>query len=276
MSLLSATEDEFTVHLTNFSGPFDLLLQLISKHKLDVTEVALSKVTDEFVAHIRAMQAAKGATAWDLDQTSSFIVVAATLLDLKAARLLPQGEVEDAEDLALLEARDLLFARLLQYRAFKIVSRWLAQTLDAQARRHPRPGGLEERFASLLPEVELDGFADIIAVLAGRALTPKDPPLVSLEHLHAPLVSVREQAEEIVRRLREHTALTFRALTDGADRIVVVARFLALLELFREKAVSFEQLTPLGELTVRWLGADVDAARIGAEFDETKTQESPE
>lgn len=271
MSLLSATE-EFTVHLSNFSGPFDLLLQLISKHKLDVTEVALSQVTDEFVAHIRQLQASQGATAWDLDQTSSFVVVAATLLDLKAARLLPQGELEDAEDLALLEARDLLFARLLQYRAFKIVSAWIQQTLDVQARRHPRPGGLEERFAGLLPEVELDGFAEVIAVLAGRALTPKDPPLVGLEHLHAPLVSVREQAEEILRRLREHQTLTFRTLVaDAADRLVVVARFLALLELFREKAVGFEQLTPLGELTVRWLGAEVDAERIGAEFDETTT-----
>ncbi|MCB0912217.1 MAG: segregation/condensation protein A [Propionibacteriaceae bacterium] len=269
MSLLSAQE-EFTVHLTNFSGPFDLLLQLISRHKLDVTEVALSQVTDEFVAHIRQMQASQGTGAWDLDQTSSFIVVAATLLDLKAARLLPQGEVEDADDLALLEARDLLFARLLQYRAFKIVSGWISATLTAQARRHPRPGGLEERFAGLLPEVELDGFADVIAVLAGRALTPKDPPLVALEHLHAPLVSVREQAEEIVRRLHEHQTLTFRALVaDAADRLVVVARFLALLELFREKAVGFEQLTPLGELTVRWLGTEVDAERIGAEFDET-------
>ncbi|MCA0296804.1 MAG: segregation/condensation protein A [Actinobacteria bacterium] len=269
--------EEFTVHLTNFSGPFDLLLQLISKHKLDVTEVALSQVTDDFVAHIKHAQATQGSTWWDLDQTSSFIVVAATLLDLKAARLLPQGEVDDLEDLALLEARDLLFARLLQYRAFKLVSAWIAETLDTQARRHPRPGGLEERFAKLLPEVELDGFADVIAVLAGRALTPKEPPQVSLAHLHNPLVSVREQAEEIVRRLREHHAITFRALTaDAADRLVVVARFLALLELFREKAVSFEQLTPLGELTVRWLGAEVDADAIGAEFDETVTQEAAE
>jgi segregation and condensation protein A len=276
VSPLPANE-EFTVHLTNFSGPFDLLLQLISKHKLDVTEVALSQVTDEFVAHIKHAQAAQGATWWDLDQTSSFLVVAATLLDLKAARLLPQGEVEDAEDLALLEARDLLFARLLQYRAFKLVSAWLGQTLDTQARRHARPGGLEERFATLLPDVELGGFAEIIAVLAGRALTPKAPPQVSLAHLHAPLVSVREQAEEIVRRLREHHAISFRALTaDAADRLVVVARFLALLELFREQAVTFEQLTPLGELTVRWLGAEVDADAIGAEFDETTSQEAPE
>jgi len=274
VSPLPATE-EFTVHLSNFSGPFDLLLQLISKHKMDVTEVALSQVTDEFVAHIRAAQLSQGASSWDLDQTSSFIVVAATLLDLKAARLLPQGEVDDEEDLALLEARDLLFARLLQYRAFKLVSAWIAETLGQQARRHPRPGGLEERFAGLLPDVELSGFTDVIAAYAGRALTPRDAPQVQLTHLHLPLVSVREQAELIVGRLREHPTMTFRALTaDADDRLVVVARFLALLELFRDRAVTFEQLTPLGELTVRWLGAEVDATLIGSEFDETQAQES--
>jgi len=261
----------FTVNLANFTGPFDLLLQLISRHKLDVTEVALSQVTDDFVAHLKAArtQPADAAGAWwDLDQSSSFIVIAATLLDLKAARLLPSGEVDDADDLALLEARDLLFARLLAYRAFKQVSAWFAETLGTQARRHPRPGGLEEQFAKLLPEVELGGFADIIAVYAGRAMTPTAPVAVPMEHLHLPLVSVREQAEEIVLRLREHTSLTFRALAGDADRLVVVARFLALLELFREQAVAFEQLTPLGELTVRWLGNAVDAGNIGAEFDE--------
>ena len=261
----------FTVNLTNFTGPFDLLLQLISRHKLDVTEVALSQVTDDFVAHLKAARQQPNDPSgawWDLDQSSSFIVIAATLLDLKAARLLPSGEVDDADDLALLEARDLLFARLLAYRAFKQMSAWFAETLGAQARRHPRPGGLEERFAKLLPEVELGGFADIIAVYAGRAMTPTAPETVSLEHLHLPLVSVREQAEEIVARLREHNALTFRALAGDADRLVVVARFLALLELFRDQAVTFEQLAPLGELTVRWLGNAVDVDNIGAEFDE--------
>jgi segregation and condensation protein A len=258
----------FTVSLTNFTGPFDLLLQLISKHKLDVTEVALSQVTDDFIAHIKAAQTEQGSGWWDLDQSSSFIVIAATLLDLKAARLLPSGEVDDAEDLALLEARDLLFARLLQYRAFKIVSAWISETLNQQARRYPRPGGLEERFAKLLPEPVLDGFSEVIAVFAGRALTPSEPVTVSLAHLHLPLVSVREQADLIVSRLREHTSVSFRTLTaDAADRLVVVARFLALLELFRERAVSFEQLNPLGELTVRWLGNEIDADSIGAEFD---------
>jgi len=264
----------FTVSLTNFTGPFDLLLQLISKHKMDVTEVALSQVTDDFIAHIKAAQAQQGSGWWDLDQSSSFIVIAATLLDLKAARLLPSGEVDDAEDLALLEARDLLFSRLLQYRAFKIVSAWIAETLSDQARRHPRPGGLEERFAKLLPEPMLDGFADVIAVFAGRALTPSEPVRVSLAHLHLPLVSVREQADLIVSRLREHPSLSFRSLTaDASDKLVVVARFLALLELFRERAISFEQLNPLGELTIRWLGNDIDAESIGAEFDQADSPE---
>ncbi len=261
----------FTVNLDNFTGPFDLLLQLISRRKLDVTEVALSQVTDEFIAHLKAAKdqpvTARGSW-WDLDQSSSFIVIAATLLDLKAARLLPAGEVDDADDLALLEARDLLFARLLAYRAFKTVSAWFGETLNTQAQRHPHPGGLEERFAKLLPEVELGDFADLIAVYAGRALAPVEPPAVSLEHLHVPLVSVREQADLIMNRLRTHGSLTFRALAAGAEKLVVVARFLALLELFRESAVAFEQLSPLGELTIRWLGNDVDADGLGAEFDE--------
>lgn len=259
---------EFTVCLTNFSGPFDLLLQLISRHRLDITEVALSQVTDEFLAHIRAGQAERGPGRWDLDQTSQFIVVAATLLDLKAARLLPQGEVDDPEDLALLEARDLLFARLLQYRAFKIVSAWVAETLADQGRRYARPGGLEEQFASLLPELRFDTTPEQLAWLAGAALAPKPAEQVSLAHLHQARVSVREQAELLVVRLREAKALSFRDLVaDAVDRLVVVARFLALLELFREAAVAFEQLTALGELTVRWVGTASGELEISDEFD---------
>lgn len=263
-----APESGFSVHLTNFSGPFDLLLQLIAKHKLDVTEVALSRVTDEFIAHLRRAQTEPGSGFANLDETSQFIVVAATLLDLKAARLLPQGEVEDDEDLALFEARDLLFARLLQYRAFKLVAGWIAGVLGDQDRRYPRPGGLEDQFARLLPEVDLTGMGPHLAMLAARALAPKAQHEVSLVHLHAPRVSVREQAEVIVARLRQRSPLSFRALVaDAEDRLVVVARFLALLELYREQAVVFEQLTALGELTIRWLGADV-ADGVGAEFDE--------
>lgn len=268
----------FTVSLTNFTGPFDLLLQLITRHKLDVTEVALSKVTDEFIAHVRLGQSGRvghpapgepDAAPWDLDQTTSFLVVAATLLDLKAARLLPHGDVEDAEDFAVLEARDLLFARLLQYRAFKQMAALFAARLDEEGRRHPHPGGLEEHFRRLLPEVEITVTLDHFAWLAARALTAKEQPPINLDHLHAPRVSVVAQARVLVGRLRRSGVATFRALiADAEDRAVIVARFLALLELARERAVTFEQLTALGELTVRWTGtADGDVA-IGGDFDE--------
>ena len=254
----------FEVHLANFDGPFDLLLHLISRHKLDITEIALSQVTDEFIAHIKA-----AGPGWDLDQTSQFMVVAATLLDLKAARLIPSGEVEDPEDLALLEARDLLFARLLQYRAFQRVASYFAATLEAQGRRFPREVGMEPRFARLMPEVTLSISPTRLAVLAGKAMAPKEASVLSLAHMHAPVVSVREQAKVVVGRLRQQRAMTFRALThDSSNMLTTVARFLALLELFRDGAVAFEQLTPLGELTVRWTGADDAEWAISDEFDE--------
>jgi len=245
----------FELRLDNFEGPFDLLLSLISKHKLDITEVSLSQVTDEFIAHVKAGASSEG--EWDLEQTSSFLLVAATLLDLKAARLLPQGDVEDEEDLALLEARDLLFARLLQYRAFKQVAGVLETRLAGESRRHPRAVGLEERFATLLPEVLIGIGLDQFAQLAARALEPKPDAEVTLHHIHAARVSVREQAALVVDRLRRNGAMTFRALCgDSPDTLTTVARFLSLLELFREGAVGFDQVSPLGELTVRWTGND--------------------
>ena len=232
----------FEVRLDNFEGPFDLLLSLISKHKLDITEVALSQVTDEFIAHVKA----GGAATWDLEQTTSFLLVAATLLDLKAARLLPQGDVEDEEDLALLEARDLLFARLLQYRAFKQVAGVLERRGWRGSReRHPRAVGLEERFAGLLPEVLIGIGLEQFAALAAKALEPKPVLEVSLQHIHAPAVSVREQAALVVERLRRSGTMTFRALCgDSPDTLTTVARFLSLLELFREGAVAFDQVDP--------------------------------
>ncbi|MGI3784722.1 MAG: segregation and condensation protein A [Janthinobacterium lividum] len=252
----------FDVHLENFDGPFDLLLQLIGRRQLDITEVALSQVTDDFIAHLKA-----AGSSWDLDQTTEFVVVAATLLDLKAARLIPSGEVEDPEDLALLEARDLLFARLLAYRAFKQVAVWLERTLAEQSRRAPRTAVLEPQFTRLLPEVELTITPEALAALAARAMAPKVAEVLSLAHLHAPAVSVTEQAGLLVDRLRRQRVATFRALTGDADRLTTVARFLALLELFREGAVAFEQVTALGELTVRWTGADSGDLAISDEFD---------
>ncbi|WP_328482772.1 segregation/condensation protein A [Streptomyces sp. NBC_00377] len=261
----------FTVRLANFEGPFDLLLQLISKHKMDVTEVALSKVTDEFMAHIRAM-----GPDWDLDQTTEFLVVAATLLDLKAARLLPAAEVEDEADLALLEARDLLFARLLQYRAYKRVADIFTQRLESEARRYPRTVGLEPHHAELLPEVVISIGAEGFARLAVKAMQPRAKPQVYVDHIHAPLVSVQEQAGIVVARLRELGEASFRTLVeDTDDTLTVVARFLALLELYREKAVALDQESALGELLVRWTGGDGEAQPVVTdEFD--RPPEEPE
>jgi segregation and condensation protein A len=260
----------FAVTLDNFEGPFDLLLSLISKHKLDITEVSLHRVTDEFIAHVKAGARLEGRDgAWDLEQTTSFLVVASTLLDLKSARLLPQGDVEDEEDLALLEARDLLFARLLQYRAFKQVAAVLERRLAGEVRRHPRAVGLDDRFAGLLPEVLIGIGLDAFASLAAKALEPKPELELSLQHIHAPAVSVREQAELVVERLRRTGTMTFRALCgDAPDTLTTVARFLALLELFRENVVAFDQVTPLGELTVRWIGGEDLDLESGLQIDE--------
>nr|WP_175431702.1 segregation/condensation protein A [Streptomyces hawaiiensis] len=259
-----ADDGVFKVRLANFEGPFDLLLQLISRHKLDVTEVALSKVTDEFMAHIRAM-----GPDWDLDETTEFLVVAATLLDLKAARLLPAAEVEDEGDLALLEARDLLFARLLQYRAYKQIADIFSGRLDDEARRYPRTVGLEAHHAELLPDVVISIGAQGFARLAVKAMQPKPKPQVYVDHIHAPLVSVQEQAQIVVARLRELGEASFRSLVDDTDdTLTVVARFLALLELYREKAVALEQEAALGELLVRWTGGDGDETpAVTDEFD---------
>ncbi|MCD9143556.1 segregation/condensation protein A [Streptomyces albireticuli] len=259
----AADDGRFTVRLDNFEGPFDLLLQLISRHKLDVTEVALSKVTDEFMAHIRAM-----GPDWDLDQTTEFLVVAATLLDLKTARLLPAAEVEDEADLALLEARDLLFARLLQYRAYKKVADIFGERLAAEEHRHPRTVGLEPHHAELLPEVVLGIGPRGLAELAVKAMRPRAEPQVLTEHIHAPLVSVREQARVVVARLRVAGTATFGDLTrDAPDTLTVVARFLALLELYRERAVALDQELALGALTVRWTGAEEALPVVTDEFD---------
>ncbi|MFI2633438.1 segregation/condensation protein A [Streptomyces collinus] len=260
----AAHDGVFKVRLANFEGPFDLLLQLISRHKMDVTEVALSKVTDEFMAHIRAM-----GPDWDLDETTEFLVVAATLLDLKAARLLPAAEVEDEGDLALLEARDLLFARLLQYRAYKQIADIFSGRLDDEARRYPRTVGLEAHHAELLPDVVISIGAEGFAKLAVKAMQPRPKPQVYVDHIHAPLVSVQEQAQIVVARLRELGEASFRALVaDTDDTLTVVARFLALLELYREKAVALEQETALGDLLVRWTGGDGDETpTVTDEFD---------
>ncbi|WES65743.1 ScpA family protein [Microbacter sp. GSS18] len=260
-----AREDVFRVSLANFDGPFDLLLNLISKHEMDITEIALSKVTDEFIAYLR------GLSAEELDEASEFLVVAATLLDMKVAGLLPQGELVDAESVALLEARDLLFARLLQYRAFKEVSAWFSRCLQREEHRHVRQVRLEQKYRDAVPELKWTLSADDFAALAVLAFAPKEIPHVGLDHLHAPLISIREQAAVVVTLLREAGTMSFRELVSGvAQPGVIVARFLSVLELYRHAALGFEQLEPLGELTLRWTAerwSDENLATLGADYD---------
>ena len=263
---VNAASDGFSVHLANFDGPFDLLLQLISRHKMDVTDVSLSLVTDEFISFIRALEASgKG---WELDQATEFLVVAATLLDLKAARLLPSGEVEDEEDLALLEARDLLFARLLQYRAFKEIAATFSERILVADKSFPRLVALDPALASLLPEVLIGVGAQRFAAIAERVLTPKVAPAVAMEHLHTPLVSVTEESRRVVEALRRSKTLSFRNLISDADTtLVVVARFLALLDLYRQGVLRFEQVIALGELHISWTGTLEGEVEITDEFD---------
>lgn len=250
-----AVRGGFRVRLQNFTGPFDVLLGLISKHELDITEIALAAVTDDFIGYIRDLGA--DGQAWALDEASEFLVIAATLLDLKAARLLPAGDVEDAEDVALLEARDLLFARLLQYRAFKQIAAILDDRLRDEAQRFPRQVSLEPHFAAMLPDLVWRTGPEDFAALAAKALTPREaaPTVVGLAHLHAPQISVREQTDIVASRLIAAGSLTFTALVHDAGSSVAVARFLALLELFRNSAVSFNQPNPLGELLISWAAA---------------------
>ena len=263
---VNASSDGFSVHLSNFDGPFDLLLQLISRHKMDVTEVSLSMVTDEFISFIRALEAS--GEGWELDQATEFLVVAATLLDLKAARLLPSGDVEDEEDLALLEARDLLFARLLQYRAFKEIAATFNERILTAEKSFARVVALDPSLAALLPEVLIGVGAARFAAIAERVLTPKVTPTVAIQHLHMALVSVAEESKMVVEALRHSKTLSFRNLISDADStLVVVARFLALLDLYRQGVLRFDQVIALGELQISWTGSLEGEVEITDEFD---------
>ena len=263
---VNAVAGAFSVHLDNFDGPFDLLLQLISRHKMDITEISLSLVTDEFIAFIRALEAS--GEGWRLDQATEFLVVAATLLDLKAARLLPSGEVDDEEDLALLEARDILFARLLQYRAFKEIAATFSERITTADKFFPRVVALDPTLSALLPEVLIGVGPQRFAAIAERVLTPKVSPVVSVEHLHLPLVSVAEESRLVVEALRRSKSMSFRNLvSDAENTMVIVARFLALLDLYRQGVLRFDQVMALGELQISWTGSESGEVEVTDEFD---------
>lgn len=258
----------FRVSLEVFDGPFDLLLNLIGKHELDITEVSLSLVTDEFISYLARLE---GDDHRELDQASEFLVVAATLLDMKIASLLPQGEVVDPEDIALLEARDLLFARLLQYRAFKQVSAWFHERLVQEQLRHPRQVPLEKKYRDSGPDLVWTLTPDDFAAIAALAFAPRTIPTVGLDHLHAPLVSIREQAAIVVSLLKRGGSHNFRELIAGvSEKGVIIARFLAVLELYRRDAIRFEQAEPLGDLSLQWVGEhwnDEELSTLGSDYD---------
>ena len=263
---VNAVAGAFSVHLDNFDGPFDLLLQLISRHIMYITEISLSLVTDEFIAFIRALEAS--GEGWRLDQATEFLVVAATLLDLKAARLLPSGEVDDEEDLALLEARDILFARLLQYRAFKEIAATFSERITTADKFFPRVVALDPTLSALLPEVLIGVGPQRFAAIAERVLTPKVAPVVSVEHLHLALVSVAEESRVVVEALRRSKSLSFRNLvSDAENTMVIVARFLALLDLYRQGVLRFDQVIALGELQISWTGSESGEVEVTDEFD---------
>ena len=272
---VNAVAGAFSVHLDNFDGPFDLLLQLISRHKMDITEISLSLVTDEFIAFIRALEAS--GEGWRLDQATEFLVVAATLLDLKAARLLPSGEVDDEEDLALLEARDILFARLLQYRAFKEIAATFSERITTADKFFPRVVALDPTLSALLPEVLIGVGPQRFAAIAERVLTPKVAPVVSVEHLHLALVSVAEESRVVVEALRRSKSLSFRNLvSDAENTMVIVARFLALLDLYRQGVLRFDQVIALGELQISWTGSESGEVEVTDEFDKPVVLEDDE
>jgi len=264
--LEETSSNGFSLNIGNFEGPFDLLLSLISKHQVDITSISLSQVTNDFIAYVRTLE-----NADQLEEASEFLVVAATLLDIKIAELLPKGEVVDAEDVALLEARDLLFARLLQYRAFKDISSWFQTAIAFESRRVYRSVRLDDRFKTQRPELVWTVSLEDFARLAEETMAPREIPMVGLTHLHAPRISIREQAAEVVALLRAATTLTFRELISSVrDRAVLVARFLAILELYRMSAVSFEQSESLGPLQITWRAEDFDdeqLSALGADYD---------
>uniref|UniRef100_UPI00404B3358 segregation and condensation protein A n=1 Tax=Candidatus Planktophila sp. TaxID=2175601 RepID=UPI00404B3358 len=263
---VNAVAGAFSVHLDNFDGPFDLLLQLISRHKMDITEISLSLVTDEFIAFIRALEAS--GEGWRLDQATEFLVVAATLLDLKAARLLPSGEVDDEEDLALLEARDILFARLLQYRAFKEIAATFSERITTADKFFPRVVALDPTLSVLLPEVLIGVGPQRFAAIADRVLTPKVSPVVSTEHLYQQMVSVAEESRVVIEALRRFKSMSFRNLvSDAENTLVIVARFLALLDLYRQGVLRFDQVIALGELQISWTGSESGEVEVTDEFD---------
>ncbi|HEX2294602.1 MAG TPA: ScpA family protein [Actinomycetota bacterium] len=252
----------YEVKLEVFEGPIDLLLHLITRQRVDIYDVSLARITEEYLAAISDLDGA------DLETATGFLVVAATLLELKSARLLP-GRGGDEEEAHLLEERDLLLARLVECSTFREAGAWLARGLEAGSAAHGRTAGLEERFVDLAPKVVLKTTPERLAALAATALAPRPEPEVDVSHLAPIRATVRDAILEVAGLLRGRGEPTgFRELCSGApERIDVVVRFLALLELFKAGAVDLVQVDRFGDIRATWTG-DADAEDVLAEADE--------
>jgi segregation and condensation protein A len=242
---------DYVVKTEVFEGPFDLLLHLIARQRVDLWQVSLSRITEDYLAEIRRMR------ELDLEVATEFLVVAATLLELKAARLLPAPDANPDEIEAVLEERDLLFARLLQYRAYKQVAGLFGARLAEQAAYHPRRVGAEDLLRRIVPELLVGVTPEELARLAAAALTPVPPPDVTTTHIPPPRLSVAEAVIDLARRLHDQGMSTFEDLVGRqAVPIEIVIGLLAVLELYKRSLVELDQASTFADITVRWTGGD--------------------
>lgn len=257
----------YQVHLPVFEGPFDLLLHLIAKRELDIYEISLATITEEYLAHLQAMQ------DLDLEIATEFLIVAATLVEMKAARLLPGPPRED-EDGLLLSDRDVLIARLLEYRAFKDAAAVLRGRIEDNAGHFPREAGPGADFAHLCPDLLARTSPQKLADLAVKILTPKPKRVLDLSHI-TPIRATVADAAEAIRSILSHLRRgTFRQLTEGVEtRIEVIVRFLALLELLKAGEIDAAQADRFGDINVVWQGRK---AAIFDEYDGGPAAQQPE
>lgn len=249
----------FHVRLDQFDGPFDLLVTLITRRQLDITHIALSEVTDEFLRYVQ-----RNTFSEHVEDISDFLLVAATLLDIKIAQLLPQSQYTDREDVHALAARDLLFARLLEYRAFRDASAWFAQRYELEIQRHSRLG--EDKKVSGDVQIDwkmsLERFHALALEFFSRE--KKAEPDIPVSHIHDSATTF-EHISHIVTVLKEARRLTFRQLVENAQqKRDIVTRFMILLELYKRDAIIFDQITILGELVIQWVGHNWDEEQITA------------
>ena len=244
----------YEVQTTVFEGPFDLLLHLILNEQVDLYEVSLSRIVDAYLAELERME------GLDLEVATEFLLIAATLVELKARRLLPgDPDLELDEEFSMWEERDLLLARLVECKTFKDAALLLSAMADEAGRSFPRTAGLDERFADLAPDLLAGITAIDLRDAMVRALTPKPVPKVHLDHVAPSRLSVTEAVAELVDELPRIGSTTFRALTDAfVERLDVVVRFLAVLELYKQGMIDLDQPTTFGDLTISWLGGEVD------------------